>query len=227
MNPGILHTVIGGWMMKIYNKIVLDMETLTVLEEDFFWYHGEIAHCGGGGGDSVDKKYNRRMATIAEAQQAMAEEQFDFWRETYKPFEVAQVAANMELMPFETAAAQSGLQLQEEEQQAQRGLLPQKTAVTSKFYEEALEGIDVNERMDTASADVSQAFKGAEAGSRRAASRMGLNATSGRTAEMLKSTSLEKAKAIGSTRATTRMASEGEQFQRLTTAQQFAGIPAR
>lgn len=35
--------------MKIYNKIVWDIETLEVLEEDSFEYTGPIALCGGGG----------------------------------------------------------------------------------------------------------------------------------------------------------------------------------
>jgi hypothetical protein len=37
--------------MKVYNKVVIDMSTLKVVEEDSFEYHGPIAHCGGGGGD--------------------------------------------------------------------------------------------------------------------------------------------------------------------------------
>lgn len=36
--------------MKIYNKIVFDMDTFEVLEEESFEYTGPIALCGGGGG---------------------------------------------------------------------------------------------------------------------------------------------------------------------------------
>jgi len=36
--------------MKIYNKIVLDIETFEILEEDSFEYNGPVAWCGGGGG---------------------------------------------------------------------------------------------------------------------------------------------------------------------------------
>ncbi|MCC8066924.1 MAG: hypothetical protein LIO94_07465 [Clostridiales bacterium] len=35
--------------MKIYNKIVLDMNTLETLEEDSFEYTGPMTWCGGGG----------------------------------------------------------------------------------------------------------------------------------------------------------------------------------
>lgn len=34
--------------MKIYNKVVIDMKTLTVLEEDSYEYDGPLALCGGG-----------------------------------------------------------------------------------------------------------------------------------------------------------------------------------
>jgi len=39
--------------MKIYNKIVLDIETFEILEEDSFEYNGPVAWCGGGGGGST------------------------------------------------------------------------------------------------------------------------------------------------------------------------------
>lgn len=38
--------------MRIYNKIVIDMSTLKVLEEDSYEYEGEVAECKGGGGSS-------------------------------------------------------------------------------------------------------------------------------------------------------------------------------
>lgn len=38
--------------MKIYDRVVIDMETLEVIEEDSFEYEGPVALCGGGGGSS-------------------------------------------------------------------------------------------------------------------------------------------------------------------------------
>lgn len=35
--------------MKIFDKIILDIETLEVLEENSFNYRGPVAWCGGGG----------------------------------------------------------------------------------------------------------------------------------------------------------------------------------
>ena len=108
--------------MKIYNLLVLDMDTLEVLEEDSFEYFGDLAECGKPSGGGVDKAYNARMATIAEAQQAMSEEYFAYWGETIRPYEEAQVAANLELMPYETEAMKGRLKSEIE-------LQPQKTAV--------------------------------------------------------------------------------------------------
>lgn len=36
--------------MKVYNKVVLDMETLEIVEEDSYEYEGPVALCGGGSG---------------------------------------------------------------------------------------------------------------------------------------------------------------------------------
>ncbi len=58
-----------------------------------------------GGGDSFDAAYNNRMATIAESQQGMAEDYYNFWKESYKPMEEAQINANMDMIPGETDLA--------------------------------------------------------------------------------------------------------------------------
>lgn len=68
--------------MKIYTRIVMDMTTMQVEEAESYEYQGGVAECkgGGGGGDSVDKEYNRSMANIAESQQGMAEEMFNLYK---------------------------------------------------------------------------------------------------------------------------------------------------
>lgn len=61
--------------MKVYDKVVFSMDSLEVVEESFQEYDGEIAECKGGG-SSVDKAYNARMAALSEAaftQSMMAE----------------------------------------------------------------------------------------------------------------------------------------------------------
>lgn len=51
---------------KIYDKVVISMDTLETIHEESHEYDGDVAECKGGGGDSVDKAYNSRMAAIAE-----------------------------------------------------------------------------------------------------------------------------------------------------------------
>jgi hypothetical protein len=104
---------------------------------------------GGSSGDNYDAAYNARMATIAEAQQRMAEEYFQFWQTDYKPMEQAQIAANLQLIPHETALQKQKLQaekglipkqtaLQKQKLQAEKGLIPKQTALAGAQMDSAL-----------------------------------------------------------------------------------------
>lgn len=55
--------------MKIYTKIVIDIETGKTIYEDSFEYNGEIAHCGGGGGGG-DSTTTVRYAGYVESKHA-------------------------------------------------------------------------------------------------------------------------------------------------------------
>jgi hypothetical protein len=70
--------------MKIYNEIVLDMESWDIISEDFFEYSGPVSYLGGGsGGGTVttgDPAYNRRMASISEEELEMARAYFDYYQ---------------------------------------------------------------------------------------------------------------------------------------------------
>ena len=56
----------------IHTKIVIDMRTGNVLEDETYWYDGPMAECKRGGSSStnsttnitnvVDEEYNRRLA---------------------------------------------------------------------------------------------------------------------------------------------------------------------
>jgi len=236
--------------MRIYNKVVLDIDTLSVIEEDSFEYFGEVAQCKDGTSkttvtNEVDKEYNARMAAIAEKQQEQSDAYFEYWETTYKPYEEAQITANLELLPFEVdtqlatleaqkATAEGILELtpyevgyRKEWLESEIDLIPQRHAVSSEFYEQALSGINVKSRMDTAAADVAQSLSGAESAARRSAARMGLNVSSGRIADMLKTSSLDRARATGLARNVSRVNAEAENFQRLATAEQLIGLDRR
>lgn len=254
---------------------------------------------GGGGGGEVDREYNARMATIAEQQQAMAEEYFQYWKSgpgewketvigvdpsnlvartktvtygggedrkereityyedittgktydsieqatadnkvlrewvptpggvSYQQMEQEQMKANMELIPKQTKYMSTFLD-------AETGLVPQRASlesaliaeqqenialrkpVTSKFYDEVLKGVDVDERVNLARADVESAYAGAESNARRWASSMGINPASKSYSAGLMSLAKEKAAAkVGATSLARRQAEE-ENFARLS-----------
>jgi hypothetical protein len=49
--------------MKVYNKVVIDMNTLEVIEEDSYEYEGPVALCKGGGGASGAVDFPIHMKT--------------------------------------------------------------------------------------------------------------------------------------------------------------------
>lgn len=139
---------------------------------------------GSGGGsttiNSEDKEYNARMATIAEAQQGMAEEYYQYYKDFYQPYEKQQIAANQQLLPYQT-----GLQ--------QQALIAGQSA------------LDPNAAMDMASADAAQSFEGAQGSITRSLAKRGVSMDSGQAIEMQKQLGMEKAKAIGGARTQARM----------------------
>jgi len=86
----------------------------TTIEEDSYEYDGPVALCGGGDQVSVDYAYNARMAAIAEKQQVIADEYFQFWEQEYKKLESAQIAANLDLLPLQTQFQKLQLEAQAE-----------------------------------------------------------------------------------------------------------------
>jgi hypothetical protein len=132
-----------------------------------------------GGGDtqinSEDKEYNARMATIAEAQQGMAEEYYQYYKDYFQPYEKKQIAANTQLLPYET-----GLQ---------------KTALIA-----GAEALDPQAAMDAASADVAQSYEGAQDSITRNLVRRGQSMGSGQAMQLQKEIALERSKAIGGAR---------------------------
>lgn len=295
----------------------------------------------GGGGQGVDTEYNARMAAIAEAQQAMAEEYFQYWKSgpgewvetstgvdpnnlvaktgtrtvghgdmkedeeytyyvdettgkkynsieeataanktsmewvsdpdgvSYQEMEQAGMKANLDLIPkqaayqsayldsetemvgkragLESAQIDSSMSLLPKQTKYQSTLLDSETGmigkraglesaqideqmtniglrkpVTKKYYDEVLQGVDVDEKVNLARADVEDAYAGAEANARRWASGMGINPASKKYGAGLMSLSKEKAAAkVGATSLARRQAEE-ENFARLSGAMGLA-----
>jgi hypothetical protein len=121
---------------------------------------------------------------------------------------------------YDPDAQTSEMEYQQNVIEANQGLLGQRTEAQSKFLSEALEGVDVKERMGLASADVAQGFAGAEGTARRSAARMGRNPANIDFGAM----ATNKAKAMGFARTGARIGAEDESFRRLQSAMGLGGI---
>lgn len=185
--------------MRVYTHVEIDMKTGRVLAEEGYEYDGPVALCkGSGGGSSTtntqDTVYNARMATIAEQQQAMAQEYFDFWKSDYKTLEQRQIQANIEM-------------------------IDEAKPVREKFIAESLNGVDTETLAATARADAQAGASQAEQATARGLSRYGLNPDSGAFGEAMGS-----AAALGRSRLTTQAANvaraqgRDENYKRLAAA---------
>lgn len=205
--------------MRIYTRIVFKMDDMSVIEADAYDYHGPVALCGGSGGGSsttntVDYEYNARMAALSEEQQAWAREYFEMWRTHFKPYEIAQAQANMEMLPLETNLYKNQLQ-------AATQLLPQQTEAAQKFLEASTSGVDINERMALAIADASSAWKDVQGQTLRANARMGVNPNSGRFQGVNAALDTQKAAQLAGARTQARVGAEQENYERLKNAASF------
>lgn len=202
----------------IYTRVVFNMSTGEVLEQEGFVWSGPVAECKGGGGSSttntVDYAYNARMATLSEEQQGWARDYYNMWQQYQKPYEIAQTQANMELLPLETNLYKNQLT-------AATQLLPQQTEAAQKFLTASTQGVDVNERMALATADTANAWKDANAATARAAARMGVNPNSGRFQGIQATMDTQKAAQLAGARTQARVGAEQENYDRLTKAAGF------
>lgn len=206
----------------IYSRILMDMRTGKVLEAEGELYEGPVAECMGGSGggsttNTVDYAYNDRMATLSEEQQAWARDYYNMWSTHFKPYEIAQAQANMEMLPLET-------NLYKQQLQAATSLLPQQTQAAQKFLSAATSGVDINERMALATADAANAWKDVQGQTARANARMGVNPNSGRFQGVAAALDTQKAAQLAGARTQARVGAEQENFERLKSAASFNGV---
>lgn len=207
----------------IYTRVVIDMASGEVLEQDGFVYDGPVAECGGGSGsggggstttNTVDKDYNARMAAIAEEQNTWARDYFNMWQQYYKPYEIAQARSNLEVLPMETDLYKKQLASASE-------LLPGQTQAARQFLTASTQGVDVNERMALATADTANAWKGVGEQTARANARMGVNPNSGRYQGIQAALDTQQAAQLAGARTQARVGAEQENYDRLAKAAGF------
>lgn len=187
---------------------------------------------GKGGSSQTTTTYNydpvasAKMAEIAERQQVMAEDQWDMYKTYFQDYEIAVAQANKDLLPYMTDSTREQLQYQQEAAAGNRELIPAATAlnkkelegqlpVAEKYYREALEGVDVGERMDSASTEVKAAAKLGESMRRREASRYGIDPGSTTFGNAVNKAALDTARGISGARTGAKERAEQENFQRL------------
>lgn len=293
--------------MRIYNRIVMNIATGEIIEEDSYEYSGEIAECKGGttSTTSVDPVYNDRMATIAETNQKYADEMYYMfkWGVPYDPYQSSgqkyktgkqienpeytawkersdayneaardysglqeggggsnmppnpgaeppkmideeidktnaevfgydfdnppvsemqlmqkQIEAQATLIPQETEAKMAQLQLQTESAKGALSLVPKRTELASKMYDEAMTGVNVEERVAQARSGVMQDFAKTTDITARNLSRMGLDPSSGAGRGAIVNAGIEQAKALSGASTAAKTGAEAENFQRKVTA---------
>ena len=103
----------------MYTRIEMEMRTGRVLRACSSEYAGPVALLKGGkgGGSSTtnissepDKEYNARMAKVAERQQALSDQFFNWWQTVQAPVEQANADAQLGLIPAQTDIVREGLE---------------------------------------------------------------------------------------------------------------------
>jgi hypothetical protein len=205
--------IMKGKEMKIYNKIVISIESGDILFEDCFEYIGEISECKGGSTttNTQDPAYNARMATIAEQQQGMAQEYFNYWKQNQAPLETAQAQSALSLLPSQT-------ELTRQQIQSQTSLLPAQTNTAQAYYGKVLSGVNTEDQMAKAKTDVQIASSQTEGERRREFARMGVDPSSPAFAATRSADLRAKAAAMAGAGTNARRYAENLQMQRLTQA---------
>lgn len=195
----------------IYTRVQIDMRRGSVVHAEGYLYDGPVALCGGGPSsetNTVDYEYNARMAGIAEEQNAWARNYYGVWNQYYRPYEIAQSQANMELLPLET-------ELYKQQMASAKELLPQQTEAAKQFLTASTQGVDINERMALATADASNAWKGVQDQTSRANARMGVNPNSGKFQGVQAALGTQQAAQLAGARTQARVGAEQENYDRL------------
>ena len=160
-----------------------------------------------GGGGEIDKKYNARMAAIAEANQELAEEMMGYYREWGLPYEAMQSEAAMSLLPYE-AAYQRGLL------SAGMEMMPYAQRAGQQYFDASSKGVDREQWAGRAAADVASAHKDMQGSLSRHAGRMGVNPASGAYAHAMRDGGLAQARDTVGAMSQARLTADQEDYRR-------------
>lgn len=217
----------------IYDRVLIDMGTMRVLEAECREYEGELALCKGGGGTEPDKEYNARMATIAERQQELSDAYFEFWEENNAVLEAAKIKAELGNLPQQDRVTKKELTLQErqlgnalanldQENRIYKGTLGiQENSLgatgelAQSYLKESLAGVNGEEWANRAAVDQQNAASSANATLARNAGRMGLSLNSGAFQSAMADQATKNAANLGTARTQAFRAADKENYNRL------------
>lgn len=160
----------------------------------------------------TDPEAARRMAAVAERQQDIAEEQWSLYQGEFLPYDKALAQANLQ-------SVQPTADLTLASIRAETGLLPQRTAATGAFLDQALKGVDVNSRVARAGADVAQAYGKLPDQLKRSAAAAGISPGSQAFLSQLTGLGLSQARDTAFAKSQAKTQAEAENFSRLSAAQ--------
>jgi len=190
-------------MGKYLKKYEVDREL------NFVFITGGHAHflCKGGSGDTVDREYNARVATVMEEAQELSNKYFAHWENTTKPIEEAQSKIKLGQVETEGDISTGVLNIQKDN-------LGSASDVISNFLKESNSGINANDYANRAGNDVKQAAQQSSDALTRNASRLGLNINSGSFVNAMKDSNITNAATEAAARTQAYRNAEDVNYQR-------------
>ena len=201
--------------MRMYTRIEMEMRTGRVLRACSSEYAGPVALLKGGkgGGSSTtnissepDKEYNARMAKVAERQQALSDQFFNWWQTVQAPVEQANADAQLGLIPAQTDIVREGLE----------GF----KGIQTDFYN-ASRPTSTETYAGRAATDANMALSKATGSMNRNMSRMGISPTSGAAQSASRDTAIQGAASIAGAAITGRMQGEEMNLKKLSGAMAY------
>lgn len=140
--------------------------------------------------------YYDQAGKMAALQSMIEAEKWQRYKDMYTPLEQARIDSELGLLPLKTDYAKQMLG----EQVKDLDLYGQYRNIDEQFLKESQEGLDLNQEMGRAQADVAQSFKGAVSNMLRDSARMGVNPNSGKFASSMGQLARDKALATAGAR---------------------------
>ena len=195
--------------MKIYRRVVIDIDSGKTIAEDSFEYSGPVAECKGGGETNTqDPVYNAGLLELQQQQQGWAEEAWNLYK--FGNIEGDPDAGNVSEMDYLQNVVEANQDLLGLQTDTTKKQLELKSGLLDKINE----GVNIGERMDEAQAGVQHGFKLAQKAADMNVASYGMDPNSGKFASSNRGLALGEATAIAGARTQAKNYGEAEDFNR-------------